>query len=262
MSGNLRSEEIEELLGAYALDAVDDDERAAVERHLVHDPRARAEVADHRAVASLLASTGGPAPSGVWDKIAAALDDEQPPALDLAKVVPMAPRSASVPAPPRAHSRPARWTRWATGVAAAAAVAVVAMLGSVVVNQRSEIDDLESANGLVRQAEVAFADDTNTTVALVSEDGASRVDAVVQPDGTGYLDAGALVALPDDRTYQLWGVMPTADGDAVVSLGVLGNDPSVSAFQAPGVKALVVTEEIRGGVVSSSQPALLAGDVV
>ena len=38
-------QEIEELLGAYALDAVDDDERDLVEAHLAGCPRCRAEVA-------------------------------------------------------------------------------------------------------------------------------------------------------------------------------------------------------------------------
>ena len=46
---------IEELLGANALNAVDDDERAAVDAHLATCPRCRAEVDAHREVASHLA---------------------------------------------------------------------------------------------------------------------------------------------------------------------------------------------------------------
>ena len=67
MSRGLSHSELEELLGAYALDAVDGDERDAVELHLRECPRCRAEVADHREVAAALAQTGGPAPDGVWD---------------------------------------------------------------------------------------------------------------------------------------------------------------------------------------------------
>jgi len=38
------AEAIEELLGAYALDAVDANEKRAVEEYLANNPRARAEV--------------------------------------------------------------------------------------------------------------------------------------------------------------------------------------------------------------------------
>ncbi len=74
--------EIEELIGAYALDAVDDDERNAVEQHLAVCARCRAELVEHREVAALLAYEGAPAPSDVWDRIVVTLE-EPPPAMRL-----------------------------------------------------------------------------------------------------------------------------------------------------------------------------------
>ena len=64
MERGLSHAELEELLGAYALDAVDGEERELVELHLLDCPRCRAEVAEHRAVASFLGSAGvlGPRP--------------------------------------------------------------------------------------------------------------------------------------------------------------------------------------------------------
>ena len=47
----LTYDEARELLGAYALDAVDGDERAEVERWLATNPELRAEVEQHREVA-------------------------------------------------------------------------------------------------------------------------------------------------------------------------------------------------------------------
>ena len=71
--------------------------------------------------------------------------------------------------------------------------------------------------------------------------------------------ARELPALPDDRTYQLWGVI---DGK-VISLGVLGASPKVVAFPADKALAtLVLTDEARGGVPVSAQPALAAGDLI
>ena len=62
MERELTHDEAAELLGAYALDAVEVAERDAIEHHLNECPRCRAEVADHRTVASFLGSAGGRAP--------------------------------------------------------------------------------------------------------------------------------------------------------------------------------------------------------
>ena len=85
--------DLQELLGAFALDAVDDDERDVIEAHLAGCPRCRAEVEGHRETAALLAHSGDRAPDNVWDRIAAALD-EAPPALDLARIAPRPPTAA------------------------------------------------------------------------------------------------------------------------------------------------------------------------
>src|SRR5688572_24895940 len=72
-------EQLQELLGAYALDAVDSDEALAIEAHLSECPRCRAEVADLREVAGLLSHAGAAAPEGVWDRIASSLTEPPPP---------------------------------------------------------------------------------------------------------------------------------------------------------------------------------------
>jgi anti-sigma-K factor RskA len=74
----LTHRQIQDLLGAYALDAVDPDEGEVVELHLRECPRCRAEVEDHRETAAMLAHVGAPAPAGVWNKIAAQLEEDAP----------------------------------------------------------------------------------------------------------------------------------------------------------------------------------------
>jgi anti-sigma-K factor RskA len=69
-----------------------------------------------------------------------------------------------------------------------------------------------------------------------------------------------LPPLTEDSTYQLWGVV---NGEAI-SLGVLGPQPSVSAFHVDSgvrVEAFAVTEERSGGVVSSENDPTLLGAV-
>ena len=54
-------DEIEEMLGVYALDALDADERQEIDDHLASCPRCRAELAAHREVAALLGNPVGDA---------------------------------------------------------------------------------------------------------------------------------------------------------------------------------------------------------
>ena len=98
---------IEELLGVYALDAVDEDERRLVEQHLADCSQCLAEVEEHRRVAALLAGEAVQPPSRVWNRIISeitAADRHQAPVVSLD-------RKRRVPA--------FTSTRWLTGVAAA-----------------------------------------------------------------------------------------------------------------------------------------------
>ncbi|MGH9088659.1 MAG: zf-HC2 domain-containing protein, partial [Acidimicrobiales bacterium] len=61
---------VAELLGAYALDAVDPDEAQVVADHLAECPRCRAEVDELRAVAAALGNAHEDPPPEVWDRIA------------------------------------------------------------------------------------------------------------------------------------------------------------------------------------------------
>jgi hypothetical protein len=248
--------EIEELIGAYALDAVDPDERAAVEAHLVDCPRCRAELAEHLEAASYLSYGGAPAPEALWSRIAAALE-EPPPAMRLEVVggPTHAPTATAAPASANGRRRPSR--RLMGGLAAAAAVVVVVM-GAALVRQRSQIDDLHhtlAAGALTRSAEQASADPASQHLSLTSPSKDSlKATAVISPSGTGYLMAGDLPTLASDRTYQLWG----ETGGKVISLGLLGRSPRLVAFSAHGaLKGLAVTDEVAGGVPTSSQTPVL-----
>lgn len=260
MSSGTDHADVQSLLGAYALDAVDPDERELVEHHLATCPRCRAEVADHREVAAQLAGGGAPAPDGLWDRIAASLEEPPPPSrLTLVPPTEAPPRPATVaPAPGRDRWRTARRSL------AAVAAAVILVLGVVVVRQEQRLNDAEEqlAGGtLETAANRALADPEALQVTLAPTDDApatSPVVAVLRPDGRGYLVANNLPALRDDRTYQLWGVGP----NGVVSLAVLGADPTVVPFLAEGeIEALVVTDERRGGVPTAEGPAVVTGEV-
>jgi len=218
--------DLQELLGAFALDAVDDDERDVIEAHLAGCPRCRAEVAGHRETAALLAHTGDRAPDGVWDRIAEALD-EAPPVLDLDRIAPRRTARAAVP---------------------------------------RSISLRVAATGVANAAGAALTDPRAEQVKLASTDGKATAQVVRLPDGTGYLVPTGLPTLPGGRVYQLWAVRSDARGPHLppinISLGVLGAKPEVSAFRMAGpVIAYAVTDEAAGGVGSTQNQPVVVGYV-
>lgn len=241
-------DELRDLLGAYALDAVDPDERDLVREHLAGCARCRAEVQEHQEVATYLAHGGADAPDGLWQRIADSLEDA-PPGL---RLVPA--DAAATEAAPRRAARPRR-AAWVA--AAAAAVLVVGGLGLQVTRQGDQIDELEVA--LDEPLEVAYAaalaDPRSEIIELASADGQVALRGVVATDGTGYLRADPLPVLGADRTYQLWG----GAGDQLVSLGVLGGDPHIVQFAAEPYELFAITEEASPGVVASANPPVVSG---
>lgn len=221
----LTHEQIEELLGAFCLDAVDDDERDAIEAHLPGCPRCRAEVAELREVAALLANNDTEAPEGLWDRIVESIDDTPPPM--------------------RLDVRRRRRRDWAPIVLSAAAIVAILLLGWQVLDLRRENDRI--------QKEVAAADATRAAVnganlALLEPNahlvrltgtGDQRALAVLTADGTGYLLAVELPEL-DSGIYELWGADSAGGLTALASMQQSG----VAKFDASGdVAKLLITVE-------------------
>lgn len=250
--GDLDDDALDALLGAYALDAVDVDERRAIEEYISRDPRASAEVREHREVASMLAWSGSAAPEGLWDRIASSIEESPPvPSGELAQVLSMDHDSTR----PRRSMR-ARAARavgaWSVAAAAAAAIAVVAV-------KVADDGPVTPESALEQQVDDAFRDPGSTVVTLMSDGSGPIVRAVIEAGGRGYLVGSTLPALPADQTYQLWGV--GADGEAI-SLGLLGRKPGTESFRAgDDVTALAVTAERSGGVITSTNRPVVVGDV-
>jgi hypothetical protein len=250
VSDQTHEQHVDDLLGAYAVDAVDADERLVVEDHLRDCPRCRQEIAELREVTALLAHGGAAAPEGLWDKIAAALEETPPPmrlevrGKDEPNVVVLAER---------------RGRRVLLAVASAAAVLLIAVLGLQVRDQRQRLDDLQAraADTTMEQAATKALSEPDARLArLKDESGNVQAVAVMTSDGAGYLLGGSLPPL-DEHVYQLWGA--TTSG-SVISLGVIRH-PGVFAFSGDTtVSALMITEEDRPVDVSHN-PAVLTGSL-
>lgn len=223
------------LLAAYALDAVTDDERRELDVHVATCATCADELARHREAAGLLAQTELPAPSGQWDRIAAAID-ERPQVVSLA-----------------GHRRSRATTVLAAAGAATVAAAAAAVLTFVIV----DADD-GGGSGVEAAARDAAADPAAQTVALEDAGGDTVMRAVVLPDGRAYVVDDSLTALAEGRTYQLWALT----GSDPVSVGLLGRDPGVRELDVPaGTEQLAVTEEDAAGAVQPTTTPVAAGSI-
>jgi Anti-sigma-K factor rskA, C-terminal len=246
MDRELTPEEISELLAAYALDAVDDEERALVELYLARHPESRDDVAGFQVAASMLAHAGGPPPAGVWEQLESIIADAPPPL----RAVP-APDVIARPRP----AAPRVDRRWR--FLAAAAVVVALVFGGLWLADPGGNDGGGSADPATLARAAATAPGARHA-SLTDVDGTTRATAVVLRDGTGYLTSD-LPAAPEGEIYQLWGITKTG----TVSLGVLGHHPHTVAFAAAvPTQTLAITTEVAGGVPVSRHAPDVVGKVV
>lgn len=242
--------ELDSLLGAYALDALDADERARVEAYLLVNARARDEVDELRESAAALAAAqgdAGTAPPEVWNQISRAIDDETAPTY-----TPYDPRDELAA---RRARRSWHGVDWAVVAAVAATIIALALVAQVIslsrrIDHTPTTGEKAAAAGFDRAGHVRGA----RHGALTNDNGTQVARVVVLPDGSGYLKNDGMAPLDPDHTYQLWAMSGPADDPVAVSEGVLGPSPGAASFRAaPGVNGFAITVEQAGGVPQSTQ---------
>lgn len=233
--------DMDTLIPLRALDALEPDERAAVDDAIAADASLAEELADYRAVAALLAeaveSDAPPTPSaGVWQAISRAVEGDRPPRSGLAPVV--------------ALERRRRWSRVSAAISIAAVAVSVGLAIRVI-----DLENDSTAPDVGRLAAEKVLEPGAEVLTLAAAEGHEGEEAriVVGADGLGYVVSDTLPALPADRTYQLWVIVPGDEEPRVVSAGVLGNDPDVAQFQTDGdIVGFAITDEVAGGVPVSA----------
>jgi anti-sigma-K factor RskA len=215
--------EIHALSGAYAIDALDEHERALFERHLAECADCRDEVDSLRGAAASLADTTAVAP---------------PPQLR-ADVLSAISKVRPLPPLPSQHRANGRGRRFRSLLVAAAAVAVVGT--GVVVTQPWE-DDLSAFDQVVAAADV----DTVSVPMKGGEATLYRSESL----GRAALATDDMPAAPKGKVYELW---LQVDG-AMVPAGLLdaaGDQELLLTGDASEATAAGITVEPDGG---SPQP--------
>ena len=235
-----KREDLSELLGAYALDALEPSERLGIEGRIDSDPRLRAEADELSQIASLLGVDGAginELPSGAWDRFATLLDKPtaQAPVVDLS------------------YRRQRRVRQIVMGAAAAAFIGMLIAVAA----QQHRIGSLERASGSLERAAASASNAPGAKHAdLLESSGQKTALVTVLPDGTGYLDLAALPALDENHVWQLW----TVDTSRLVSLGVTRDSSTPMAFHgSPGVRTFAVTVEPLGGSAQATTKPIASG---
>ena len=229
------TDQLDDSVAAHALNALPEDERDLVETAIVFDEELNSHYEAHRRIAAELVegfSDVVPAASPeLWDRIA----------LEAGLVTSPDPSSADAIVTPTSS----KWRRLTPIVAGIAAVLVAVTLTAGVLSVRGDPAGLEAL-----AASSADLPGSLNVVLLDPTAGTSVADAVVTTDGDGFIDGSALPTLAENRTYQLWAIV----GERVISVGIMGNRPEITAFRVEGQLAgLAISEEILGGVVVSEQ---------
>jgi anti-sigma factor RsiW len=262
-----------DLLPAYALDAVDDLERRAVERLLADDPAARRALDEYRDVVAAFTVEAEP-PAHVRDAVLARIADAPAGAAEpdaTAPPVPLVRPGTSpgddvgqdgTPVSPAGSTsdgvvpidRPRR-RRWTFVAAAAAAVVAVAVPTTVAVQARQEQAVMqERADAVARMM-------ADPSAQLMRGEVTGGGEATVLVAGDDYLfSATGLPGPGDGQDYQLWVV--GADG-AVSPAGVLPTDDGATeqlVQDVPGVGVAVTMEPEGGSEQPTSDPIVVLAE--
>jgi anti-sigma-K factor RskA len=218
---------LHDLTPAYALDALDAEERAAYEQHLSTCERCRAELDTMQRTASSLAyAVRSPAPRPeLRERIV-----EQA-RLERGNVVAF---------------RPRRTLPYALGAAAAIAASVAVAVGLWAASLSNEVDRQRSVLEIL-------ADPQARSLALAGGDG--RV--VVTGAGEAALVVSGLAAAPEGKTYEIWVI----EDDRALPAGLFDGSDARDVVRltrpVPRRAAVAVTIEPAGGVdAPTSEPVL------
>ncbi|MET8997711.1 anti-sigma factor [Amycolatopsis sp. NPDC004169] len=223
------------LAGAYALDALDDLERAAFTRHLGQCPSCAEEVAGFRETAALLGTAVAVGPDESFRRrvLAAVAQTRQLP-----------PRVAE----PTSPVRRSPWRKRALiGIASVAAAAAVLAGGiSIGLDQSVPGRPVPVADGAVTSAPDV------TTLRTAAAGGGSVTATVSRRLGKVLVAAQALPRLDAGQAYEVWLTGPGAPRSA----GLIHPEGTVETVLPAGVDGVAVTVEPATGSLQPTTPSI------
>jgi anti-sigma-K factor RskA len=243
--------DIHALVGAYALDAVDDLERVAFERHVLACEGCRGEVDELRETASRLAdSTWSVPPPKLRTDVLAAIGRTR-----------QLPPGESARREPDARAAVSRWRRYTAGAAAACVLATGAGAATwAVQEQRVRAKNTAVAAAQLREARtqaiLAAPDLVVRTAPMIGGGRVTVASSTLQ--GASVVSLRADRAPATDRAFQLWTIRGTAKP---VNAGLLPAGEASTAQVVDGVPGndiFAVSVEPAAGSVLPTKDQIVA----
>jgi anti-sigma-K factor RskA len=222
-----------DLLAAYALDALDDDERERFERHLADCEECTDQLAMLREpVAALAYAAEGPVPRDeLRDRIIEGARAE--------------PRAAVIKLPRR------NWALGAVAGVAAAAAALAIGLG-LWANSLSNSLDRERNKSVIQK----LLEENATTKPLIGANGS----LIVAKSGQAGLLVCGLAGAPSAKTYEAWVISGKSPVPAGLFRGGNGCTSVLLTQRVPKNATVAVTLERTGGATSPTLPILFRAE--
>jgi anti-sigma-K factor RskA len=223
-----------DLLAAYSLDALDDDERERFERHLADCEECTDQLAMLREpVAALAYAAEGPVPRNeLRDRFIEGARAE--------------PRAAVIKLPRR------NWALGAVAGVAAAAAALAIGLGLWANSLSNSLDRERSANSAVEKLLAENA----TTKPLIGANGS----LIVAKNGQAGLLVCGLAGAPSAKTYEAWVISGKSPVPAGLFRGGNGCSSVLLTQRVPKNATVAVTLERAGGATSPTLPILFRAE--
>lgn len=233
------SDDVHALSGAYAVDALDEAERARFEKHLRSCPDCRDEVDSLRETAAALGEDAdtAPAPSLREDVLAG-----------IESVRPLPPLSPAVDTPDTvtAH-RARRRVGFGAPLLVAAAVVLIAAAGALWLGPWGDSDEQAPPTATER----VLADDDATRTSQEFPDGSRATVVVSRTVGRAVILTEDMAPAPAGKVYELWLQDPSGE---LLPAGLMPDDPDATVLldgDAADAIGIGITIEPEGG---SNQP--------
>ena len=231
--------DIHALAGAYALDAVDDIERAAFERHLRDCASCAVEVAELRETSTWLSHPlAVPPPPGLRQSVLAAIartPQERP-----RGTAQVRPTGSTAPA---TRPAPRRWRRWAVSAVAASVLVAGTGVGTWVVTEQGVRDQNARIDAVLSASDAKL---------VQAEVNGGHISLIVSPERDAAVAVLSGLSSPGkNKAYQLW-MVPSS---GAVSAGVLPAETGTGRryiADLHGASTFAVSREKAGGATTPS----------
>lgn len=238
-------DDVHALVGAYAVDALDTDERARFEAHLAQCADCREEVASLQETAAMLGTDDVAPPVALRDQVLSGISMIRP----LPPLGDETPGGAPVDLATR-RRRPRPFSGSRLTLLVAASVVLLAAVGGLLLRPWTD-DTTGGAGSDLTAAERVLAADDATTLEKKFPDGSQAILTVSRSEAGAVIRTVDMAHAPEGKDYQLWFLTPAGEFQSAGLMPDISDATKLLDGDASRATGVGITVEPDGG---SPQP--------